>query len=280
MVVDNPLGEYLRAKRGSALPADVGLRAGVRRRRVVGLRREEVALLAGISAEYYIRLEQGRERHPSAQVLTGIARALGLDRPSEDFLRGLAGHAPAGERLRTATADLPGFLESLSRTPAAAHDRVLEITASNALARAVAPGFVPGVNLVRAAFTSPAFKTLYLESDELSARLVSYLRAGAAAPPPDPRLGPLVDELSAASPEFAKLWAKHDVRPASTGTNRIRHAVHGTLTLHFERLCFAGSEDPVIVVYHADAGSETERVLARLAADIEEAGQTASTVPV
>jgi transcriptional regulator with XRE-family HTH domain len=275
VTADNLLGEYLRAKRERVLPADVGLRVGVRRRRVEGLRREEVALLAGISAEYYIRLEQGRERNPSTQVLAGIAIALGLDRPSEDYLRGLAGHSPAAERLRTATSDVAGFLESMTTTPAAAHDRVLEITASNALVRAIAPGFVPGLNLLRAAFTSPAFSRLYVEADELAARLVTYLRAGAAAPPPDPRLAPLVAELSAASPEFERLWALHDVRPASTGTNRMRHAVYGELTLHFERLCFAGSDDPVIVVYHADRGSETERVLARLAADIRARDQDA-----
>ena len=279
MAGENPLGEYLRAKRESAVPEDVGIRVGARRR-VAGLRREEVALLAGISAEYYIRLEQGRERHPSAQVLTGIASALGLDRPSEDFLRGLAGHAPAAERPRTATDDLAGFLESMTSTPAAAHDRVLDVTASNALARAVAPGFVPGVNLLRAAFLSPAFADLYVEADELAARLVSYLRAGAGTPPPDPRLAPLVEELSARSPEFAALWARHDVRPASTGTNRLRHPVHGVLTLHFERLCFAGSDDPVIVIYHADPGSDTERALARLAAGVRTDAQNAPSASV
>jgi transcriptional regulator with XRE-family HTH domain len=252
---DNQIGELLRVRRESLQPVDVGLSVGGRARRVRGLRREEVAMLAGISTEYYLRLEQGRERRPSAQVVSAIARALRLDKPSEDFFRLLVGLSPDhSERPSTATNDLSGFLNALT-TPAFAHDRVLEVIAANPLAGMLSPSFSVGVNLVRDAFLDPALAALYLNRDEMRRRLVAYLRAQAATPPVDARLPNLVDEMTRASAEFSALWSRLDVGPASTGVNRLQHPAVGYLEVSFERLCFAGSDDPVIIIYHVTPGS-------------------------
>ncbi|WP_344203284.1 helix-turn-helix transcriptional regulator [Pseudolysinimonas kribbensis] len=274
-MVDGQLGEFLRARREAVHPADVGLETGVRRRRVPGLRREEVALRSGISAEYYIRLEQGRERRPSPRVVAALARALLLDHAAEDYLRLLAGLSrdPQGRPLTT-SADMAALVGSLAGTPAFAHDRVLEVIESNPLARALSPVFSPGVNLMRAVFLDSRLGELYLNLDEMRMRLVAYLRLQAAAPPQDPRLAPLVAELSDASPDFAALWARHDVTPASSGVNRIHHRLVGDFELRFERLCFAGSDDPVLVIYHAAPGTPGEtalRELARLGAPLPSA---------
>ncbi|TDS75027.1 helix-turn-helix protein [Amnibacterium kyonggiense] len=260
------LGSYLRARREAVPPESVGVATGARRR-VAGLRREEVALLAGISAEYYVRLEQGRERNPSPQVVAGLVRALALDRPAEDFLRALAGQPPSPRRSATTDPGLVAFLDALSTTPAMAHDRVLTVVASNRLARGLTPAFTPGVNLLRAALFDPGLRSLYQGAEEAIGRLVSYLRAQAAVPPPDPRLADLVAELSAASPLFALLWARQEVVPAANGVNLLLHERYGALELRFERLTPAGSDDPVVVVYHAAPGSATERALEALARD-------------
>jgi transcriptional regulator with XRE-family HTH domain len=266
MPPDNALGDHLRARRAALRPADVGLPADDGgRRRVAGLRREEVARLAGISPDYYLRLEQGRERHPSAQVLTAIARALRLTGPAEEHLQRLVrplperGEPPAPDRLTTFVRDLP--------LPAFAHDRVLEVIAANAAATALSPAFRPGVNLLRVAFGETELTGLYRNWAEMTARLVSYLRAQAATPPHDPRLDGLVRQLSATSPRFAELWARHDVGAAASGTNQLRHPVLGDLEVDFERLCFAGTDYPVVVVYHARPGSSSAAALGRLGAN-------------
>jgi transcriptional regulator with XRE-family HTH domain len=274
-MVDGQLGEFLRARREAVHPGEVGLDAGPRLRRVPGLRREEVALRAGISSEYYIRLEQGRERRPSPQVVSALARALLLDHAAEDYLRRLAGLSRDPDaRPLTASRDVAGFVGALPANPALAHDRVLEVIEANPLARLRSPGFHPGVNLVRAAFLDDDFAALYRNRDEMRMRFVAYLRLQAATPPQDARLAPLVAELGAVSPEFAARWAQHDVTPASSGTNRFRHPLVGDFDLFFERLCYAGSDDPVLVIYHAAPGTPGEtalRELARLGAPLPSA---------
>ncbi|MGO4535993.1 helix-turn-helix domain-containing protein [Leifsonia sp. 2MCAF36] len=266
-MADNALGEYLRARRESLLPPDVGLAEDGRRRRVAGLRREEVAALAGISSEYYLRLEQGRERHPSLQVIASLSRALQLSAASEEFLHRLVRPLPdRGYESRQASAGperLFALISALS-TPAYAHDRVLDVIASNPQAQALAPSFRPGVNLMRAAFLDAAIRDLYLNWEEMTTRLVSYLRAQAAAPPFDPRLPALVEELSARSSRFAELWSRHDVGATSSGVNRLQHPLVGPLELNFDRLTLAGTDHPVVIVYHAEAGSASERALGSL----------------
>jgi transcriptional regulator with XRE-family HTH domain len=266
-MADNALGDYLRARREAVRPSDVGLRVDGNRRRVVGLRREEVAVLAGISAEYYLRLEQGRERHPSDQVIGGLALALNLGPSSEEFLHRLARDRRDRDGATTAPSDggghLGAFVDALA-APAFVHDRVLDVIASNGPARALCPAFRPGVNLMTAAFEDEALRRLYVNWEEMTVRLVSYLRAQAAVPPLDSRLPELVAGLSGRSPRFAELWARQDVEAHSSGVNRFDHPDVGLLELHFERLCTAGTEHPVVVVYHPEPGSPSEAALALL----------------
>ncbi|GAA2047957.1 helix-turn-helix domain-containing protein [Leifsonia soli] len=266
-MADNALGDYLRARRESVRPEDVGLPEDGRRRLVSGLRREEVAALAGISSEYYLRLEQGRERHPSTQVVTAIARALLLAPASEEFLHRLVRPLPdrgyEAEQTPEGADRLAAFIAALS-TPAIVHDRILDVIGANPLAGALSPSFRPGVNLVEAAFLDPRVRALYVNWEEMTVRLVSYLRAQAATPPLDPRLPDLVAGLMEGSSRFAELWGRHDVGAAASGVNLLSHPVVGPIELAFERLCFAGSDHPVIVVYHAERGSASEEALARL----------------
>jgi transcriptional regulator with XRE-family HTH domain len=268
-MADNALGEYLRARRESLLPPDVGLPEDGRRRRVAGLRREEVAALAGISSEYYLRLEQGRERHPSVQVIASISRALRLSGASEEFLHRLVRPLPdRGYEARQSSAGperLAAFFGALS-VPAFAHDRVLEVIAANPMAQALSPSFRPGVNLVSEAFLDPDLRRLYRNWDDMTARLVSYLRAQAAVPPYDPRLPTLVEGLAERSSRFTELWSRHDAGAGSSGVNQLDHPIAGAIELNFERLTLAGTDHPVVVVYHAEAGSASERALERLQA--------------
>jgi transcriptional regulator with XRE-family HTH domain len=260
---DNALGEYLRARRQAVIPEDLGAAVSRRTRRVPGLRREEVAQLAGISVEYYVRMEQGRERHPSVQVMAALAAALELDAASEEFLRRLVEPPTTRPTATVSGASLKRLIDGLP-SPAFAHDRVLEVLESNALARALLPDFAPGTNLMRYAFLDPAAREFYLNWDEMTGRLVAYLRAQAAVPSVDPRLPELVAELSAQSDHFESLWGRHDVRPASTGVNRLHHPVVGRIDLSFDRLCYAGTSDPVILIYQAEPGSASALALARL----------------
>lgn len=258
MQAENPLGEYLRARRDSLTPEDVGLVVDHRRRRVAGLRREEVAALAGISSDYYLRLEQGRERHPSEQVLHALARALGMSPSAEEHLQRLV--RPLPERgLDTGSGPwarrrLAAFVDALAE-PAFVHDRILDVVVSNAGARLLSAVFRPGVNVVRAAFGDAGLRGLYRDADEMATRMVSYLRAQAATPPNDPRLPAFVARMSAEFPAFARLWALSDFGAPSSGVNRLRHPVVGDLELNYERLCFAGTDYPVLIVYHPEPGS-------------------------
>ncbi len=270
----NALGEYLRARRESLRPEDVGIPDDGRRRRVEGLRREEVALLAGISSEYYLRLEQGRERHPSEQVLSAIAKALRLAPAAEEFMHRLVrpppdrGYAARGNSL--APDQLKAFISAIS-CPAFAHDRVLDVLVANPLAQALSPAFRPGVNLMRAAFLDPGVAELYRNWEEMTVRLVSYLRAQAAAPPHDERLDGLVEELTAQSEWFTQLWARREVGADSSGVNLLNHPLVGELELNFERLCFAGTDHPVILIYHATPGSPSELALQLIADSVSAA---------
>jgi transcriptional regulator with XRE-family HTH domain len=248
-------------------PSDVGIEDDGRRRRVAGLRREEVARLAGISAEYYLRIEQGREVHPSETVLSALARALVLGPSGEEFLQRLVRPVPErshdSRRMPSAEERLAQFIQQAPQ-PAFAHDRVLEVIVANDFARALSPAFSPGVNLMRAVLLDDELASLYRNRDDAMTRLASYLRAQAAIPPHDPRLAELVDELSEASPRFASLWARGDLGAPSSGLNSLRHPLVGELEVRYERLCFAGTDYPVIVMYHAEPGSASERALRRI----------------
>jgi transcriptional regulator with XRE-family HTH domain len=263
------LGAYLRARRAQVTPDQAGLRPAARRR-VPGLRRDEVARLAGISPEYYTRLEQGHDRHPSAQVLGALARALRLDAPAADYLRALAAAAGSGgtrppEQVQPTVRRL---LDALPLQPAFVQGRYLDVLAANRLMTALSPAlYRPGGNIARAAFLDGAVDGLYADPEERLANAVAGLRALAGPEGGDPRLAELLRDLTAGSALFRALWSRHDVRPmTSGGTHRLRHPLAGDLELRYDKFLVAGAGRQMLVVYQADPGSPSELALRSLAA--------------
>lgn len=265
----NRIGEYLRARRGLLRPEDVGLTA-IGRRRVPGLRREELAMLAGISADYYLRLEQGRERHPSDDVLRALARALQLDDESAAYFNQLA-HPAVRRRVRRGERVQPGIAQlvaSWTLTPAVVHSRTMDVLVANQIATALSPMYVQGMNLVRAIFLDPATRVLYGEEWERSAAGTLAILRGLAGPDiDDPHLSELVGELSVRSEDFRRLWARHDVRARKSGTRTFMHPRVGRLELGFEKLALTDTDGQVLVVYHAEPGSASAQALAQLASE-------------
>lgn len=274
---DNRLGAFLRARRELVRPEDFGM-AGGGQRRVAGLRREEIALLAGVSADYYVRLEQGRDRHPSEQVIAALARVFALDEEGTAHLRALA--RPTAGRSRTPRRPervAPGLLrlmEAWPHTPAVVLGRYLDVLAANPLAAAVNSCSVPGVNQVRMVFLDPEARDLYGDWPTIAADTVASLRATAGADLDDPRLTELVGELSLKSEEFRHLWARHDVRVKTAGVKHFRNPMVGDLTLSYETLSVNGAPGQILIAYHAEPGSPSERSLALLGSLIADDGKT------
>jgi transcriptional regulator with XRE-family HTH domain len=261
------LGEYLRARRALLRPEDVGL-PGSGRRRVPGLRREELAMLAGISADYYLRLEQGRGHHPSAQVLDALAAALRLDEPATAHLHALS--RPSASALPDLRERAPRSVELLiaswPTTPAFVQGRRMDVLAANAMASALLPGVLtPGVNLMRATFLHPEVRSLFEDWDRVAASGVARLRGLVGGDVDDPHLGELVDELSESSEEFRRLWGRHDVGVGVVPALRIRHPVVGPLELLADTFAITAAEGQLLIVDHAEPGSPSERALTRLA---------------
>src|SRR3954447_7895389 len=271
---ENPIGEYLRARRELVRPQDVELPEIGNRRRVHGLRREEVAMLAGVSTDYYIRLEQGRDQHPSAQVLDALAQALQLDDYATAHLHRLA--APPARRRRRSprpekvSASILRLIASWSHTPAHVHGRYMDVLAANPLATAVAPYHAPGHNLVRAAFLDPRVRDMYEDWEYVTESTVAGLRVLVGPDVDDPRLNELVGELSVRSERFRRLWARHDVRHRSRGTTQIEHPLVGPLELTYEKLQIPDTDGHTLVVYQAASGSASAQGLALLSASAAE----------
>jgi transcriptional regulator with XRE-family HTH domain len=263
------LGDYLRARRVLVQPQDVGISVGMERRRVDGLRREEVAILAGISTEYYLRLEQGREVHPSDQVLDALARALQLDEVARAYLQELAQRpAPVPTDDSDAVQDqVQSLIDSWPLTAAVVHNRYIDVLASNPLARALSPNFRAGVNNLVSLLTDPADRELHEGWEALTERSVALLRSMFGQRGDDPRLRALVDELSTRSDRFRELWDRNDVVRVSTGIHVLRHPIVGLLTVNFERLPLVGTDGHSIFLYHAEPGTPTAQALATLAAE-------------
>ncbi|MEU6071731.1 MULTISPECIES: helix-turn-helix domain-containing protein [Streptomyces] len=266
----NALGEFLRARRALVRPQDVGLPGGGLRR-VPGLRREEVALLSGISSDYYLRLEQGRDRNPSVQVLEAVARVLRLDEDATAHLVGLARQRPGGLR-HPARARSPRTQEQVPvsilqlidgwpRNPAYVQNRYTDCLAANILARALSPNYRPGVNLLRAVFLDPAERELRRDWADLTEEGVATLRAHAGPDADDPRLRDLVGDLSVRSERFRLLWARHDVRPRRGRVSRLTHPQVGDLDLHSDKLSMDGTDGLTLVVFHAEPGSRSAELL-------------------
>lgn len=262
----NLLGDYLRARRELVSPEQAGIPVlGVRR--VAGLRREEVAMLAGISADYYLRLEQGRDRNPSRQVLESIARVLRLDENTTAYLIGLAVQKPRRARRprkETVPPSIVKFLAALS-LPAFVEGRYLDVLAANPLAAAISPRLVAGANRLRDVFLDPAEQALFPDWELATQGLVAGFRQSVGTDTDDPRFIELVGELSLASPRFRQLWARHDVASRRGAMVRFDHPQVGELRLNREK--FAVSEAPglMLAVYHPDPGTDAADKLALLA---------------
>jgi transcriptional regulator with XRE-family HTH domain len=277
------LGRYLRARREQARPEAAGV-PDQRNRRVPGLRREEVAFLAGVSSDYYVRLEQGRDKNPSDQVLLSVARALQLDDDATAYLLQLA--RPDSRRRKRArrpervSDSIRELIDGWPLTPAYVHGRYMDVLAANRLATALSPLLAPGRNAILDAFTEPEARELHRDWDEMTARVVPYLRSVAGPDVDDPRLVELVGELSLRSERFRTLWARQDVRHKSTGTSLLRHPQVGELELSYEKLLIPATDTQTLVTYHARPGSESEerlRLLASLSAPGAVPGSLAPT---
>jgi transcriptional regulator with XRE-family HTH domain len=261
----NALGEYLRARRELVNPADAGVPV-TGARRTPGLRREEVATLAGISADYYLRLEQGRDRNPSSQVLEALARVLRLDATAAQYLLSLSVARPAARR-RPRREVVPAGIRQLLGVlglPAFVESRMLDVLAANPLAIALSPSMSPGTNRLRSLFLDPGERDLYPDWEQAIAGMVASFRASIGTDVEDPRIAQLVGELSLASEPFRQLWARHDVRALAGAPVRMQHPQVGLLELHREKLSIGGSGGQLLVVHHAEAGSESARSLALL----------------
>jgi len=258
----NALGDYLRSRRAQIRPEDVGLVAGARRR-VRGLRREELATLAGISAEYYLRLEQGRDKNPSPQILDALARALQLDIKATDYLYQLASGSHGQQpQLETAADGLDELIEQFPM-PAIVANRYQDVLAANAIARALSPGYAPGQNFLRWRLVEPAARQFFVDWDEATDIAVSGLREVAGTASDDPRMRVLIDELSTVSERFRELWARADVGYRS-GMSHFRHPVVGDLYLHRNRLSVPHSGGQHMIIFRADPGSQTAEALEAL----------------
>jgi transcriptional regulator with XRE-family HTH domain len=266
------LGAFLRTRRERLRPEDVGLPSGPRRR-TPGLRREEIAVLAHISTEYYVRLEQGRAPRPSGEVLAGIGGALRLTDAESDHLHLLAGTAPtrSGLHRRDVRPSILALLERLPQTAAFVISAAFEVLAWNDLTAALMEDFAEVApahrNLARRAFLLPEQHTtaLYGISDaaEFRRHVVMELRSALARYPSDPAVTDLVEELRHGSPEFARLWERHDVEMAPMLTKTFQHPVVGEITVDCDTLTLA-DRDQRLVLYSAPAGSRGAQALALL----------------
>ncbi|MGC5533427.1 helix-turn-helix domain-containing protein [Streptomyces sp. SR-10] len=277
------LSEFLRTRRAKLRPGDVGLPEFGRHRRVPGLRREELAQLAGVSVAYYTRLEQGNGRNVSAEVLDAIARALRLTDAESAHLTHLAKPARHKKKRRPARVQrvrkgLLYLLDSMDGIPAYVTGARSDVLAWNTMAAAVFGDWgalPPGErNWARLVFLSPAYRDLFVNWDSKASDMVSYLRLYAGCHPDDPELSALVGELSVKSDEFRRLWATHNVKEKGHGIKLLRHPLVGELTLSYETLNLPDDEEQHLVTYHAEPGSESARSLRLLASWGADAGLT------
>ncbi|GAA2816676.1 helix-turn-helix transcriptional regulator [Kitasatospora paracochleata] len=262
------LGEFLRSRRARVQPEDLGLPVVGRRRRVPGLRREEVAQLAGVSVDYYVRLEQGRGQGASEAVLDAVAGVLRLDATERAHLYDLA-RPPRTPVRAQAQSVRPGVRRMLDLFdgPSFVIGRSMDVLAWNALADAVIglSALPPEQrNMARHAFLSPAGRALYLEWRPVATATVAYLRLSAARYPGDRALAALVAELGEGSEVFRELWQEHGVREKSYGRKVLGHPQVGRLEVDFETLELPGDPDQLLVVYTAEPGSVTAGRLAAL----------------
>ncbi|MBT2511898.1 helix-turn-helix domain-containing protein [Streptomyces sp. ISL-98] len=266
------LSEFLRSRRARLKPEDVGLPDFGRHRRVPGLRREELAQLAGVSVAYYTRLEQGNGRNVSTEVLDAIARALRLSDAESAHLTHLA--KPMHKKKRPARpqrlrSGIQHLMDAMDGVPAYVVGRRTDILGWNRLACALLGDFAAlppeERNIARLVFLDPNSQDLYADWEYKAGEVVKYLRLDAGCHPDDPLLSALVGELSVKSDRFRSLWAAHDVKDKGHGTKRLRHPLVGELTLSYETLRLPDDQEQSLVTYHAEPGSPSQESLRLLA---------------
>jgi transcriptional regulator with XRE-family HTH domain len=266
---EGALGVFLRARREQLTPEMVGV-PDFGRRRVPGLRREEIAHLAGVSATYYARLEQGRDTRPSVEVLDAIARALQLDEPAARHLHRLATRVPGAPlAARGAPQVRPQLQRLLSRhvdVPAVVFGQTLDVLASNRLARALHFSYTPGRNIVRDVFLNADARSLYRPGDleGILQEGVALLQAAVVVDADDGRLAELVGELSIKSERFCELWARHDVGEKTSGIKHFVHPLVGEVTVDYDSFVIGGSDRLTMLVCHPVPDSASARALALL----------------
>ncbi|MFD5114954.1 MULTISPECIES: helix-turn-helix transcriptional regulator [unclassified Streptomyces] len=261
--------DFLRSRRARITPGLAGLPADGRARRVPGLRRDEVARLAGVSTEYYTRLEQGRAGNPSPEVIEALARALQLDPAEREHLTDLLARPTAARRTPTGPQRVrPGLhlmLQTLDHVPAFVLGRRTDVLASNRLARAVLTDFdalpAPRRNLARFYLLDPEARERVTDWAQLSAETVAMLRLEAGRYPHDRRLADLVGELTLKSPEFTTWWNDHRVLRRTHGTKRYRHPVAGDLVFSYESFQPPGDPDQTLCVYNVEPGSDSAQAM-------------------
>jgi transcriptional regulator with XRE-family HTH domain len=264
---DLALGAYLRAIRGRLSPEALGLPSGGLRR-VAGLRREEVAVLGGLSVDYYTRLEQGREVSPGSAVLDGIADGLELEGDERDHLFTLAGLVPPPRRSRAPGSVSPALgqlLDSWSAHPAFVIDPAHDVLAANALARGVHAPFARFDNLVRMTFTDPVARDFHVDWSRTADSTVASLRAATAEHGADPGLLAVVAEVRGRSDEFEERWSAQRVQRKAVTTKRFVHGEVGGLEFDAHSFAVQGSPGLQLVVYGCAPGSATAQALPLLA---------------
>ncbi|WP_151479942.1 helix-turn-helix transcriptional regulator [Streptomyces albicerus] len=270
------LGDFLRTRRARLSPAEAGVAPGGGARRVPGLRREEVAYLAGVSTDYYTRLEQGRHPNVSETVLTAVARALRLDDDEREYLFDLVRpsttrprrrHPARVQRARPEVHRMVDILNGV--TPAFVANHRQDVLAANQLARALITDFdaLPyrERNFARYVLLDPVARERYTNWDEVAEIVVADLRLQAGRHPDDTRLNELIGEAYVKVPEFNTWWDSHRVAQCVHGTQRFHHPVVGALTLHHELLAFPADPDQTLCLYTAEPGSSSAQALALLA---------------
>ncbi|MFE1293073.1 helix-turn-helix transcriptional regulator [Streptomyces sp. NPDC058751] len=274
MDAPSELGDFLKSRRAALRPEDVGITPHPTRRRVTGLRREELATLAGVSITHYTRLEQGRAVGASDSVLDAIARTLRLTDDETAHLKALAhpgtASRPAPARVEHAGASARQLLAAMSEVPALVLDRRNDVLAWNRLGHALLAGHLPAEspdtrgarpNVTRMLFLDERYRDLYTNRDEEAQLAVASLRLIAGRHPDDRRLAELVGQLIVQCDEFASRWARHPVRTCTSGVKRLRHPLVGAMDLSFENLVIPGPSGQRLIAYTAEPGSPSEAAL-------------------
>lgn len=262
----NRLGEFLRAHRARLEPSDVGLRGGGDRR-VAGLRREEAAVLAGVSIDYYTRLEQGRERNPSAQVLDAIGRALKLNSDARGHIFRLAGLNP--NLTPGSTRDLvhPALLQLLDSFPTSAAyvlSPAFDLLATNTIADALLSPFSGTTNMVRVLFQHPSARTVFADWPTLVEHVVHALRLNAGYYPNDPEITALVEEFLRTSPEFAALWRDQAVGGLTRMFKVFNHPEVGRVELTYQTFDVRDAPGQQLLVGTPAPGTRSAEAIAYL----------------